>query len=103
MLEQHLRETLDSWKLIKDIGLERFGMVYVKNIIKFCPECLDMFPFKDIPNMYQSAIYKTFCSKVMYKIEEELIENIADLEHHKANTFPRLINENRNMGVSPSM
>jgi hypothetical protein len=69
MLEQHLQHIHSSWKLVEDIGLDRFGMVFFKNMIKFCPDILPIFPFNSIPNMYQSSIYKSFCSKVMQGLQ----------------------------------
>ena len=64
-------------------------MVFIKNAIKFCPETLDLFPFKDVPNMYQSDLYKNFCTGIMHKIQA-LVNNLEDLEFHKTNTFPGL-------------
>ena len=61
-----------------------------------------MFPFKDTANMYQSPIYKSFCAKVVANIEE-VLHNVENLEHHKVNTFPQLTEENKRLGVTPSM
>ena len=40
MLEQHLPHILSSWTLVEKIGLERFGVVFMKNVLKFSPESL---------------------------------------------------------------
>jgi hypothetical protein len=43
MLEQHLPHILSSWSYVEKIGLERFGIVLMKNILKFSPESLQLF------------------------------------------------------------
>jgi len=70
MLEQHQEHIHASWKFVESIGLEKFGIVFFKNVIKFCPETLPLFSFKDAPNMYQSNLYKRYVQRVMEQFEK---------------------------------
>ena len=51
MLEQHLPHIISSWAHVEKIGLERFGIVLMKNILKYSPESLQLYHFKDIPDL----------------------------------------------------
>jgi len=67
MLEQHLPHIISSWAYVEKIGLERFGTVLMKNIFKFAPESMQLFHFKDIPDLYKHEIFKKHSLTVMQK------------------------------------
>jgi hypothetical protein len=43
-----------SWVKVEAIGLEIVGQELYKNIFKIAPQALDLFSFKDEPNVYES-------------------------------------------------
>jgi len=67
-LDQHVKHIHETWALVEKIGLEKFGVVMFKNIFKVAPEALQLFPFKDVPNLYQSDIMKSHALKVVTAI-----------------------------------
>jgi hypothetical protein len=102
MLEQHSEHILSSWKLVENIGLEKFGIVFFKNVIKFCPETLPLFSFKDAPNMYQSQLYKRYVLRVMEQFEKST-HQISNLDYLKEHMFKRIQGDNKEMGVTGNM
>ena len=44
----------DSWKSVESLGLEKVGVVLFKNIFKIAPGAIDLFSFKDEPDLYNS-------------------------------------------------
>ena len=99
MIEQHLTHILSSWTQVEKIGLERFGIVLMKNILKFSPESLQLFQFKDIPDLYKNEIFKSHCLMMMQKIEKT-IHNLSDLEYMKDTTMPKCEVKNLNRRVT---
>jgi len=45
---------IESWAKAEKLGAEKVGIVLFKNIFKLAPEALQLFSFKDKPNLYES-------------------------------------------------
>lgn len=48
----------ESWNMVKDLGLENVGILLFKNVFTIAPEALQLFSFRDEPNLYESPIFK---------------------------------------------
>ena len=99
IFKQNLPQILSSWNLVEKIGLERFGVVFMKNFLKLSPESMEMFKFKDIPDLYKHEIFKSHSLQVMQNIDKT-IQNIDDLEHMKDTSIPKCEIKNYDRGVT---
>ena len=47
-----------SWQKVKGLGIENVGVLLFKNIFAAAPEALQLFSFRNEPNLYESEILK---------------------------------------------
>lgn len=59
-----VEEVTRTWKLV-EANLEASGIAFFKRIFEIAPEALQLFSFKDEPNLYESEKLKTHATKVM--------------------------------------
>ena len=58
-LSDHQKTLVEnSWKDVKSLGVENVGVLLFKNLFTAAPEALQLFPFRDEPDLYNSAIVK---------------------------------------------
>ena len=55
----------ESWKSVEKLGLETVGVLLFKNVFEAAPEALQLFSFRDEPNLYESSIMKWHGSNVV--------------------------------------
>ena len=51
-LDEQIKLVRDSWASVKGLGLDRVGQLLFRNIFKLAPGVLQLFSFKDEPNLY---------------------------------------------------
>lgn len=58
LTQMEIRTVQDSWQLLTlKFSMEKVGLVLFKNIFKLAPETLNLFPFKNERNMYESQAF----------------------------------------------
>lgn len=57
-----------SWEDIKGLGLENVGVLLFRNVFTIAPEALQLFSFRNEPNLYESAIMKWHGKNVMVHV-----------------------------------
>lgn len=78
-IDDQIKLVRESWQSVKDLGLDRVGQLLFRNIFKLAPEVLQLFSFKDEPNLYQSEKFKSHALKVMNAVGKS-IKGFDDLE-----------------------
>ena len=71
-------EVAQTWKLVAE-DLEGHGIVFFKRIFELAPEALQLFSFKDEPNLYESPALKQHANKVMTTVGVA-VAGLADVE-----------------------
>ena len=84
---------------MEKIGLERVGVVFFKNYFKLAPENLQLTPFNNVPNLYQSDILRTNGLKVAKAIGKAL-SSLEDDESAQVMT-KNLAKLLKDLGVHP--
>ena len=78
----------DSWERVAALGVEKVGIVLFKNIFKIAPGALQLFSFRDEPDLYNSDILKMHGSTVVKTVAaavqglntiEQLVPVLMDL------------------------
>ena len=54
-----------SWVKVEAMGLDMVGQEFFKNIFKIAPQALDLFSFKDEPDLYESQKFKSHAFKAI--------------------------------------
>ena len=54
----HVQEVENSWKKVAALGVENVGVLLFKNIFTIAPEALELFSFRNEPNLYDSLTLK---------------------------------------------
>ena len=54
----HVQEVENSWKKVAALGVENVGVLLFKNIFTITPEALELFSFRNEPNLYDSLTLK---------------------------------------------
>ena len=70
---------MDSWTKVAKLGVEKVGVVLFKNIFKIAPGALQMFSFRDEPNLYESAVLKKHGAAVVSAVGTA-VAGLSDLE-----------------------
>ena len=68
-----------SWAKAEPLGVETIGVILFKHIFAAAPGALQLFPFKDVENLYESEDLKFHASKVV-KTVGKAVGNIENLE-----------------------
>ena len=66
----------ESWVKVQGLGHEVVGELLFRKIFEIAPEALELFPFKDEPNMYESKKFKKHALGVVLTLEKA-VENIG--------------------------
>ena len=66
-----------SYALVSALGEENVGVLLFKNIFILAPEALQLFSFKDEPNVLESRVFKKHC-KVVVNALTSVIEELDD-------------------------
>ena len=56
--DNHIQEVETSWDKVAALGVENVGVLLFKNIFTIAPEALQLFSFKDEPDLYESLALK---------------------------------------------
>ena len=51
-IDDQIKLVRESWTTVRGLGLDRVGQLLFRNIFKLAPEALQLFSFKDEPNLY---------------------------------------------------
>jgi hypothetical protein len=51
-IDDQIKLVRESWASVKSLGLDRVGQLLFRNIFKLAPGVLQLFSFKDQPNLY---------------------------------------------------
>ena len=54
----HVQEVENSWNKVSALGVENVGVLLFKNIFTIAPEALELFSFRNEPNLYDSLTLK---------------------------------------------
>jgi len=54
----HVQEVENSWNKVAALGVENVGVLLFKNIFTIAPEALELFSFRNEPNLYDSLTLK---------------------------------------------
>jgi hemoglobin-like flavoprotein len=57
-------QVTSTWKLV-EANLEANGVAFFRNVFRIAPGALQLFSFRDVPNLYESKELKTHAVKVM--------------------------------------
>ena len=71
--------TQESWTKVVEVGLEECGIIFFKHVFKIAPEALQLFSFKDEPDVYESNGFKKHAKNVMTHVGKA-VEGLNDLE-----------------------
>jgi hypothetical protein len=78
-LTKTIKLTQESWTKVVEIGLEPAGIIFFKHVFKIAPEALQLFSFKDEPDVYESDGFKKHAMNVMKHVGIA-VEGLNDLE-----------------------
>jgi len=70
---------MSTWKEMKKLGSEKVGTLLMKNLFGLDPSMLQLFSFKDEPNLYKSPAFISL-SKKLISAFSSAIENSEDLD-----------------------
>ena len=70
---------MDSWKIVDDIGSETVGVILFKNIFTIAPGALDLFSFKNEPDIYESRSLKNH-GRIVVETVGRVVGGLYDLE-----------------------
>lgn len=59
------RAVIQSWAAVKALGAEKVGVLLFKNIFEAAPGALQLFSFKDEPDLYESKALKSHGAAVV--------------------------------------
>lgn len=74
-----IRLTQESWAKVVAIGLQDVGEMFFKRIFEIAPEALQLFPFKNEPDVYESEGFKKHALNVMVNVGKA-VDGLNDLE-----------------------
>ena len=78
LTEDMKAEVNETWKLVAE-DMTTHGVAFFKRIFELAPEALQLFSFKDEPNLYESPALKKHATKVMTTVGVA-VAGLADLE-----------------------
>ena len=59
---------MESWKYVQELGTERIGVQLFRNIFTTAPAALQLFSFRDEPDLYESRVLKAHGASVINTI-----------------------------------
>eukprot|EP00056_Hartaetosiga_gracilis_P022455 m.30619 g.30619 ORF g.30619 m.30619 type:complete len:166 (+) comp9654_c0_seq1:116-613(+) len=68
----------DSWALAESVGFQTVGILLFKRIFELAPSALELFPFKDEPDMENSKMFKKHALIVVQAVDKA-VKNLTDL------------------------
>ena len=100
MNEENKRLVIESWKAVKEIGREDIGVLLFRNVFAASPATLQLFPFRDEPNLYESKALKAHGATVINTIGTAVV-GLRDLDA-MIPTLEKLGRMHIGMGIAPA-
>jgi len=68
-----------TWSKAAALGVENVGMLLFRNIFEIAPEAVQLFPFRDDADIYESPVLKSHASKVVIAVGT-VVDGIDNLD-----------------------
>lgn len=65
LTDEQKRMVEESWELVKAIGAEKVGVMLYSRAFEKAPDALQLFSFRNEPNLYESSIMKWHAKNVV--------------------------------------
>ncbi|CAK0893049.1 unnamed protein product, partial [Prorocentrum cordatum] len=79
LTEEQVSDIVKTWKMAAALGAETVGVLLFKQIFDIAPQALQLFAFKDEPNLYDSPKLKGHGVKVVTTVDA-VVNSVRDLE-----------------------
>lgn len=79
LTDEYKAAAAESWALVETLDPEVVGVMLFKNIFEIAPEAVQMFSFKDEPNMYESKSLKAHGARVVRTVGTA-VAGLKDIE-----------------------
>ena len=79
LTNQQIDLITESWRIVDEIGSEAVGVILFKNIFTIAPSALELFSFKDVPDLYESPQLKNH-GRIVVETVGRAVGGLYDLE-----------------------